>query len=96
MNLEDLNNTFITIEKKHFNIINNFIKGQITYDEVKEFENLFMQFKENLYQYVPQQEEIIPIAKMKSKLQHYNTEILEDEELLKQAYSNTNRYIEKL
>ena len=33
---------------------------------------------------------LLEVAKMKSKLQHYNTEVLEDEELLRLAYSNSN------
>jgi hypothetical protein len=33
---------------------------------------------------------LLEIAKMKSKIQHFNTQVLEDEEVLRTAYDNSN------
>ena len=35
------------------------------------------------------EENVFEIAKMKSKIQHFNTEILEDEDMLRIAYNNS-------
>ena len=33
---------------------------------------------------------LLEIAKMKSKIQHFNTQILEEEDILRAAYENSN------
>ena len=45
-------------------------------------------FREKLYNFTCTEETILEVAKMKSKVQHFNTEIIEDEDVLKMAYSN--------
>jgi hypothetical protein len=44
--------------------------------------------RDALYEMEVDDEHLLEIAKIKSKIQHYNTEILEDEELLDLAYRN--------
>ena len=45
--------------------------------------------REAVYEMETNEENIREIARIKSILQHYYTEILEDEELLTMAYSNS-------
>ena len=96
-------NTFLTlqneltiIEREHYAIIDSYIKGLLLYEDIKRFERLLFTFRDKLFAYVYKEEEILEIAKMKSKIQHYNTEILEDEDMLNMAYKNSCGYIEKL
>lgn len=88
MNIAILREEFLKIETLHFNIINNYIKAQIKINEISTFSQALTTFKEILYTYDYKEEELLEIAKMKSKIQHFNTEILEDEEILSMAFRN--------
>ena len=88
MSLEELRNAFVNIEKERFTIINSYIMGILKKAEIDRFEKVLFEFREKLYQFECDDENLLEIAKMKSMVQHFNTEILEDEEVLKVAYSN--------
>lgn len=88
MSLDDLRNQFLKIETKRFNIINGYIKGIVKKEEIDRFEKALLGFREDLYKFICDDENILEIAKMKSKVQHFNTEILEDEDVWKVAYLN--------
>ena len=88
MSLDDIRKQFIKIETERFNIINGYIKGIVKKEEIDRFEKALLGFREDLYKFNCDDENILEIAKMKSKVQHFNTEILEDEEVLKIAYLN--------
>ena len=51
---------------------------------------MLFQFRNTLYAIPINDDNLLEIAKMKSKIQHFNTYVLEDEEILKQAYKNSN------
>jgi recombination DNA repair RAD52 pathway protein len=51
-------------------------------------EKALFEFREKLYEFVWDEENMLEVAKMKSMVQHFNTEILEDEDVLRVAYSN--------
>lgn len=88
MSLDELRNEFLKIEAERFTIINGYIMGVIKKSEIDRFEKVLFEFREKLYEFVWDEENMLEVAKMKSMVQHYNTEILEDEEVLKVAYSN--------
>ena len=88
MSLDDLRNQFLKIETKRFNIINGYIKGIVKKEEIDRFEKALLEFREDLYKFICDDENILEIAKMKSKVQHFNTEILEDEDVWNVAYLN--------
>ena len=88
MSLEELRNAFVLIEKERFTIINSYIMGIFKKEEIDRFEKVLFEFREKLYQFECNDDNLLEIAKMKSVVQHFNTEILEDEEVLKVAYSN--------
>jgi len=88
MTLEELKNAFVIIEKERFTIINSYIMGIVKKSDIDRFEKVLFEFRENLYQFQCDDDNLLEIAKMKSMVQHFNTEILEDEEVLKVAYSN--------
>ena len=87
-NLEEANKDFELLELKHFAIIDAYITGMLKIEEVKEFEKFLMEMRDAIYEMETTEETIMDIAKIKSKIQHYYTEILEDEELLDVAYRN--------
>lgn len=88
--LEDIRENFKILEIKQFEINNNYILGIVKYSEIEEFQKLLFAFREQLYAIPISDNNILEIAKMKSKIQHYETEILEDEDVLKIAYHNSN------
>lgn len=88
MTLEELRNEFVNIEKMRFTIINSYIMGILKKTEIDRFEKVLFEFRAKLYQFECNDDNLLEIAKMKSVVQHFNTEILEDEEVLKVAYSN--------
>ena len=88
MSLDYLRKEFLKIETARFNIINGYIKGLVKKEEIDRFEKALLGFREDLYKFSCDDENILEVAKMKSKVQHFNTEILEDEEVLKIAYLN--------
>ena len=90
MSLEELREAFLKIEAERFTIINGYIMGILKKSEIDRFEKALFGFREKLYEFSWNEDNMMEIAKMKSKVQHFNTEILEDEEVLKVAYSNEN------
>ena len=90
VDIDDLRKQFMDVEKNHFEITNKYIKGVITKSDIDEFGNVLNNFKDVLYIFTYNDENMIEVAKMNSKIQHYVTEILEDEEVLKIAYQNSN------
>ena len=88
MSLEELRNAFVLIEKERFTIINSYIMGILKKEEIDRFEKVLFEFREKLYDFVWDEENMLEVAKMKSMVQHFNTEILEDEDVLRVAYSN--------
>mgnify|MGYP003304144474 CR=1 FL=1 len=90
MSLEELREVFLKIEAERFTIINGYIMGVLKKSEIDRFEKALFGFREKLYEFSWNEDNMMEIAKMKSKVQHFNTEILEDEEVLKVAYSNEN------
>ena len=89
IDLEYLRKEFRVIEILRFNIVSNYVTGMVNANDIEEFRKKFFTFREHLYGFETTEETLLEIAKMKSKLQHYNTEVLEDEELLKVAFSNS-------
>ena len=90
MTIENLRNEFRMIEMKRFNIVNNYVMGIVKISDVNSFKDNLFNFRNKLYAIPINDDNLLEIAKMKSKIQHYNTEVLEDEELLRLAYSNSN------
>lgn len=90
ISLEELQIEFKTIEFIQFNINNNFVLGIVTVDEIESFKKILFGFKNKLYAIPISDTNLLEIAKMKSKIQHYETNILEDEDILKTAYNNSN------
>ena len=88
MTIDNLREEFVEIEKFKFNIINCYIMGIIKKSEIDRFQLALFDFREKLYNYSYTEEEILEVAKMKSKVQHFITEIIEDEDVLRMAYSN--------
>lgn len=88
MTIDNLREEFVEIEKFKFNIINCYIMGIIKKSEIDRFQLALFDFREKLYNYSYTEEEILEVAKMKSKVQHFTTEIIEDEDVLRMAYSN--------
>lgn len=88
--LSQIRNDFSELEIKQFEINNNYILGTLTTSEIDEFKNKLFSFRDKLYAIEISDNNVVEIAKMKSKIQHYETEILEDEEILSQAYNNSN------
>ena len=87
---KNLRNEFRMIEMKRFNIVNNYVMGIVKISDVNSFKDNLFNFRNKLYAIPINDDNLLEIAKMKSKIQHYNTEVLEDEELLRLAYSNSN------
>lgn len=85
----ELQNDYLELEKKHFVIIDSYVIGMVTKEEIKDFEHFYTEMREAVYEMETNEENIREIARIKSILQHYYTEILEDEELLTMAYSNS-------
>ncbi len=88
--LEYLRKYFRVIEILRFNIVSNYVTGMVTAQDIEEFKEKFFDFRERLYKFETDETNLLEIANMKSKLQHYNTEVLEDENILEVAYSNSN------
>lgn len=90
MNLDELRKDFISIEKERFSIINSYIMGSVKCSQIDGFEKDLFNFMEKLYNYQCDDENLMEIANMKSKVQHFCTEVLEDEDLLRCSYINEN------
>ena len=90
LNIVDLENEFKSIELERFNIVNNYVMGIVKISEIKDFKDLLFKFRERLDGIIISDINLIEFAKMKSQIQHYNTEVLEDENILSMAYSNVD------
>lgn len=90
LSLENLREEFSKLEMKRFMIVNNYVMGIVTINDINSFRESLFQFRNKLYAIPISDNNLLEIAKMKSKVQHFNTEVLEDEEVLKQAYTNKN------
>ena len=73
-----------------FNIENSYIMGMVRIDDINIFKDELFQFRNMLYAIPISDNNLLEIAKMKSKIQHFNTQVLEDEEVLRTAYDNSN------
>lgn len=89
--IDYIRSSFLDVEKMHYEVTNKYITGIILPGDIKDFEKKLIGFKTILYKHNPIEENVMEIAKMKSKVQHFTTEILEDEDVLKIAYENENR-----
>lgn len=90
LTLENLQEEFKTLEIKQFEINNKYVLGVINIQEIDDFREKLFSFRNRLYAIPISDSNILEIAKMKSKIQHYETEILEDEDILSMAYANSN------
>lgn len=86
--IEEIRKLFFVLEKDRFTIVNNYIMGIISIQEVTMFGQKIEKMRNLLDNFQTNDENILEIAKYKSKIQHFYTEIMEDEELLRMAYSN--------
>ena len=86
--IEEIRKLYFLLEKDHFYIVNNYITGRVIIQEVKEFGKKIEHIRSLLDTFETNEENLLEIAKYKSKIQHFYTEIMEDEELLDMAYSN--------
>ena len=89
ISIEELRKEFENIEKDRFDIVNKYIMGLIGISDIERFKEELLTFRKKLYAISISDTNIIEVAKMKSKVQHFRTEVLEDEDVLKVAYSNT-------
>ena len=90
LTLEHLEEEFHKLEIKKFNIENSYIMGIIKIEDINAFGDELFQFRNMLYAIPISDSNLLEVAKMKSKIQHFNTQILEDEDILQQAYGNSN------
>ena len=90
LTLEHLSEEFHKLEIKKFNIENSYIMGMVRIEDINNFADELFQFRNLLYARPISDNNLLEIAKMKSKIQHFNTQVLEDEEVLRTAYDNSN------
>ena len=90
LTLEHLSEEFHKLEIKKFNIENSYIMGMVRIEDINNFADELFQFRNLLYAIPISDNNLLEIAKMKSKIQHFNTQVLEDEEVLRTAYDNSN------
>ena len=88
--LVELREEFAKLEIKHFAIVNDYVMGIVKNSQIDTFKEELFSFRDKLYAIPISDNNLLEIAKMKSKIQHFNTEVLEDEEILRQAYANSN------
>ena len=86
--IEEIRTLFFNLEKEHFIVLNNYLTGRINIQEVNDFGRKLEKIRTLLDDFETNEENLLEIAKYKSKVQHFYTEIMEDEELLDMAYSN--------
>lgn len=85
---DKIRGTFRILEMKRFEIINNYVMGTVKKADIEQFGNLLFNFRKRLYAIPICDSNLLEIAKMKSKIQHFETEVLEDEDVLRVAYQN--------
>ena len=86
--MESLRNEFRILELKRFEIVSNYVTGMVTVSDINDFKERLFAFRDKLYAIPISNNNLLEVAKMKSMVQHFNTEVLEDEEILKVAYAN--------
>ena len=86
--MDEVNNRLLDIEKKRYNILNEYIMGMVNIDKINSFGEDLESFRELVYSIETDEENLLKIANIKSKIQHYYTEIMEDEDILQVAYNN--------
>ena len=90
LTLEHLEENFHKLEIQKFNIENAYIMGMIKSTDIELFKEELFKFRNLLYAIQISDSNLLSIAKMKSKIQHFNTQVLEDEDILRVAYENSN------
>lgn len=88
--IDMLKEEFKILEYKRFEIENNYVMGILKIDDIENFRNILFNFRKKLYAIPISDNNILEIAKMKSKVQHFDTDISEDEDILQMAYANSN------
>lgn len=89
--LELMRKNYNNIEIMHFNIIQRYVLGVISIEEINDFDTIIKIFREELDNFVTDDDTLLEIAAMKSQIQHFITDSIEDEEVLKVAYFNSNQ-----
>ena len=87
MNLDLIQKEFNELQSKHFNLVNSYIMGKVNKADYKEFTIALFSLRKKLDEYKPKDDEIMTIAQMKSRIQHFITDSIEDEEILKSMFS---------
>lgn len=90
LTLGHLEEEFHKLEIKKFNIENSYIMGMVKTIDIELFKDELFKFRNLLYAIPISDTNLLDIAKMKSKIQHFNTQVLEDEDILRVAYDNSN------
>lgn len=88
--LELMRKNYNNIEIMHFNIIQRYVLGIVSIDEINDFDTIIKTFRDELDTFVTDDDTLLEIASMKSQIQHFITDSIEDEDVLKVAYSNVN------
>ncbi len=88
--MEVLRKEFKFLELKRFEIVSNYVTGMVRVSDIEDFKEKLFGFRDKLYAISISDDNLIEIAKMKSVVQHLNTEVLEDEDILAIAYQNEN------
>ena len=89
--MDYLRDTMDYLEMKRFDIMNKYVMGSLIKEEIDAFGADLEAFRKRVYEVIPEDDDVLlEIAKMKSKIQHLNTEVLEDEDVLSVAYKNSN------
>lgn len=88
--MNELRGEFNLLELKRFQIVNNYVMGIVKISEIEEFKKNLFAFRDKIDAISISDINLIELAKMKSQVQHYNTEVLEDENILEMAYQNVN------
>lgn len=86
--IDKIREEFFYLEKERYLILNDYILGIVKLDRVEEFGKSIETIRTHLEEIEITEENLLEIANIKSKVQHFYTEIMEEEELLKQAYNN--------
>ena len=86
--IDKIREEFFYLEKERYLILNDYILGTVKLDKVLEFGKKIEEIRKYLEEVIITEENLLEIANIKSKVQHFYTEIMEEEELLKQAYNN--------
>ncbi len=79
--MDKIEDELMELELLKFKIMQNYIQGVVTKREIDEFRTRLFTFKDALYVIPISDSNLLQIAKMKSKIQHFETEVLEDEEV---------------